>query len=89
MTISWDSVQCIHRNGLITHYIISYGPVGETNLVTNSVGVNNGGQDDGLSYTVSGLESSTNSIFKVAAVNEAGVGLFAVTQGKTINSKID
>ena len=63
--------------------------MGETNLVTNSVRVNNGGQDDGLSYTVSGLESSTNSIFKVAAVNEAGVGLFAVTQGKTINSKID
>ena len=22
MTISWDSVECIHRNGLVTHYII-------------------------------------------------------------------
>ena len=88
VTISWDSVECIHRNGLITHYIISYGPVGEANLVTN-VRVNNGGQDDGLSYIVSGLESSTNSIFKFAAVNEAGVGIYAVIQGKTISSKID
>ena len=76
VTISWDSVECIHRNGLITHYNISYGPVGDTNLV-KTVTVNSDEPDDGGSYTATGLERTQNYLFKVAAVNVPGVGVFA------------
>ena len=76
VTISWDSVECIHRNGLITHYIIVYGPVSETNLVTN-IRRNSSRPDDGGSYTATGLDVTQNYIFKVAAVNSDGVGVFA------------
>ena len=77
MTISWDSVECIHRNGLITHYIINYGRGrdGENNQVNDTVNIIN--QDEGGSYTAAGIDPATKYIFKVAAVNEAGVGVFA------------
>ena len=76
VTITWDSVECIHRNGLITHYNISHGPVGDTNLVTTDT-VNSDGPDDGGSYTATGLERTQYYLFKVAAVNIPGVGVFA------------
>ena len=77
VTISWDSVQCIHRNGLITHYIFSYGRGrdGENNQVNVTVNITN--PDDGGSFTATGIDNTKNYIFKVAAVNEAGVGMLA------------
>ena len=77
MTISWDSLECIHRNGLITHYIISYGRGrdGENNQVNVTVNITD--QDDGGSFTASRIDNTKNYIFKVAAVNEAGVGMLA------------
>ena len=86
MTITWNSVECIHRNGLVTHYNIGHGPAdyGETNVVQTRGEPDEGGG----SYTFTGLEPSSNYEFKVAAVNDVGVGPFAITQGKTINSKI-
>ena len=77
MTISWDSVECIHRNGLITHYIFSYGRGrdGENNQMNVTVNITD--QDDGGSFTASRIDPATKYIFKVAAVNEAGVGVFA------------
>ena len=83
VTISWDSVECIHRNGLITHYNISYGPVGDTNLVTTDT-VNSDGPDDGGSYTATGLERTHNYLFKVAAVNDVGMGTFASAQVEAV-----
>ena len=80
VNISWDSVECIHRNGLITHYNISYGPMSETSRVTDVTVVNKNEQDNGGSYTATGLEPSTNYNFKVAAVNDVGVGKFANVQ---------
>ena len=76
VTISWDSVECIHRNGLITHYIISYGPVGDTNLVKTDT-VNNDGLNAGGNYMATGLSPSQNHLFEVAAMNDAGMGRFA------------
>ena len=39
--------------------------------------VDSGGLDDGGRYTVTGLEPTQNYMFKVAAVNSDGVGVFA------------
>ena len=75
VTISWNNVKCVHRNGLITHYTITYSPMDSTDQITDRVNItdpNNGG-----SYTVSGLQPSTNYVFRIAAVNDAGVGVFA------------
>ena len=81
MTISWDSVECIHRNGLITHYIISYGirPVGEINLDGNTT-VYISEPDDGGSYTGSGLVPHKNYVFTVSAVNDFAIGPYAAIQ---------
>ena len=82
MTISWDSVECIHRNGLITHYIISYGPIDDNSLATIET-VNNNEPDDGGRFTATGILSTKIYFFKVVAVNAAGVGVFAtVSQNK-------
>ena len=76
VTISWDGIDCIHRNGMITHYLIVNGPVDEANQMTN-VSVNSNRPDNGGSYTTTGLDATQNYIFKVAAVNSDGVGVFA------------
>ena len=76
VTISWDSVECIHRNGLITHYQLVYEPVdifGNYPSTMNS----SGEPDDGGSYTATRLDPSSSHLFKVAAVNKLGFGPFA------------
>ena len=62
---------------MITHYIISYGQGrdGENHQMIVTVNITN--QDDGVSFTASRTDPATKYIFKVAAVNEAGVGVFA------------
>ena len=46
-----------------------------TDQITDRVNITD--PDNGGSYTVSGLQPSTNYVFRVAAVNDAGVGVFA------------
>ena len=85
VTVSWNSVDCIHRNGLITHYIILYGPVDETNLVR----VNSSRPDDGGRYTATELDATQNYLFKVAAVNSDGIGVFATVSTNKRKLNID
>ena len=83
MTLSWNSVECIHRNGLITQYLISYGCriLSETNLVRKIyVTANSSGADDGGTYTATELEPSTNYVFTLSAVNNTVFGPSAVIQ---------
>ena len=75
VTISWNSVQCVHRNGLVTHYTITYSLMDSTDQMTDRVNITD--SDNGGSYTASGLQPSTNYVFRIAAVNDAGVGVFA------------
>ena len=78
VTISWNSVECIHRNGLIIHYIVSYSEL-ENGIPTIKT-VRSSEPDDGGSYTATGLEPSASYLFLVAAINSIGLGPFAAIQ---------
>ena len=69
ITVQWEAVDCIHRNGNITGYSVRYKVQGSGS--TQTVSVSGGGA---TMTTISGLESSTTYSIEVAAVNSAGTG---------------
>ena len=81
ITVQWEPVDCIHRNGDITGYSVQYGVVG--NGGPQSVSVSGGGTTE---LNVSGLNPASNYSIEVVAVNIAGTGmystpLFVLTEG--------
>ena len=64
ITVQWEEVPCLHRNGEITGYTI----VARTGMIDITEFVNG----DARSATVSGLKPSTQYTVLVAAVNGAG-----------------
>ena len=68
ITVQWDPLDCIHRNGDITGYSVQYG--GETVSVS--------GDSSGGIYVISGLIPSTNYSIKVAAENIVGIGQYSL-----------
>ena len=66
ITVQWEEVPCLHRNGEITGYTVVARTSGE---VVKSVDVD---ADDGREVTVSGLNPNTQYSVIVAAVNSAG-----------------
>ena len=72
ITVQWGPLDCIHRNGDITSYLIRYGEVG--NGRTQTVNVSGG---DVTEYTISGLMPSTAYSVHVATVNSAGTGPYS------------
>ena len=72
ITVQWGAVDCIHRNGDITGCSVRYGVQG--NGSTQTVSVSGGGA---AMTTISGLESSTTYSIQVAAVNNAGTGVYS------------
>ena len=94
ITVQWEAVDCIHRNGDITGYSVRYGVQGSGS--TQTVSVSGGGA---TMTTISGLESSTTYSIEVAAVNSAGTGVYSTppilvdTDGKsyciTLTGSID
>ena len=68
ITVQWEEVPCLHRNGEITGYTVVARTSGEDNRVVN---VNDG---NARSATVSGLTPITQYTVSVAAVNSAGTG---------------
>ena len=69
ITVQWEAVDCIHRNGDITGYSVRYGVVGSGSTQTVNV--------SGASVTISNLMSSTNYSIQVAAENSAGRGVYS------------
>jgi len=69
ISVQWDRVDCLQRNSDITGYIVSYGRCGcERNSETETVmGTTN------RTYTVMGLNASTEYFVMVAALNSDGV----------------
>ena len=69
ITLQWKAVDCIHRNGDITGYLVRYGVQGSGN--TNvSRGIT-------TKATISGLSATTPYTIEVAAVNSVGIGKFS------------
>ena len=68
ITIQWGAVPCIHRNGDITGYSVQYGVMANESTQTMSV--------SGASASITGLIESTTYTIEVAAVNNAGIGLY-------------
>ena len=67
ITVQWEEVPCLHRNGEITGYTVVARTSGEVKSVDVDV-------DDGREATVSGLTPSTPYSVSVAAINSAGTG---------------
>ena len=75
ITVQWEAVDCIHRNGDITGYSVRYGVQGSGSTQTESV---SGGA--ATEATISGLAAATNYSIAVAAVNSAGTGVYSDPQ---------
>ena len=70
ISIQWEAVPCIHRNGRITGYMIQYKEVGGGVFITESV------SGDQKEARITGLKSSTFYDIQIAAVNSVGTGPF-------------
>ena len=71
ITVQWEEVPCLHRNGEITGYTVVARTSGEDDRV---VDVNDG---SARAATVSGLNTNTQYSVGVAAVNSAGTGPYS------------
>ena len=76
ITVGWNTVECIERNGVIDNYIVRFGPEGG---VQSDSTVQSGGIDVAGTYNASGLTPFTNYSFEVAAVNSVDTGPFTAT----------
>ena len=76
ITVGWNTVACIERNGVIENYIVRFGPESgmqnESTVQSGRIGVVG-------TYNASGLTPFTRYSFEVAAVNSAGTGPFTAT----------
>ena len=68
VTVTWLPVECIHRNGNITGYSIQYHMRGSGVMMYVNT--------SSLQYTIPELQPSTAYVIGVAAVNNAGVGVY-------------
>lgn len=83
ITVQWGAVDCIHRNGETTGYLVQYWEIGNRSI--HAITVSSGSV---FVTTLSNLTPSTSYFIKVAAVNSAGVGVFSdPVMGKTFPSE--
>ena len=69
--IQWGPVNCSHQNGRVSDYKIKYTEEGST--VTNDFTLN----VDSLVVSINYLKPSTNYFIAMAAINNAGTGVFS------------
>ena len=73
ITVMWDRLSCVDRNGEITGYRIQYGtttPLDQTEMITGTSATDR-------TITASGLVPLTTYMFRIAAVNSDGVGPYS------------
>ena len=70
ITVQWEMVPCIHRNGEITGYSVRYSGGGSTQTMAVSGG-------DTTMTTIQGVMSSTTYFIEVAAVNYIDTGPYS------------
>ena len=71
VTVTWEPVLCMYRNGLISGYVIKY-----KELNTGLVGNKTIAGDKMRMFEITGLKPSTQYEIKIAAVNSVGTGPF-------------
>ena len=76
--MSWTSIECIERNGIIESYQVEFQTVDGTRIVVET---------ETMTFTASGLKPFTNYTFRVAGINSEGKGPF--TDGITVFTKED
>ena len=86
ITVQWGPVDCIHRNGDITGYLVRYGKV-QTDQEERTVVPGN--DSEGM-RTIPGLSAATTYKVEVAVETSVGAGpyseiILAVTYGIFIN----
>ena len=72
ITLQWEMVPCIKRNGDITGYSVQYTGGGSTQTMSVS------GDSSGGMYVISNLEPSTDYSIEVAAVNGELIGPYSM-----------
>ena len=83
ITVKWDPVSCIQRNGDITQYSVRYKVKGSyhiQNMRVKSSAVT-------TEVTITGLHSATTYSIEVAAVNSAGTGVYSAAIVATTKRK--
>ena len=81
ITFKWDPVDCMYHNGVITEYIIQYYKQDRENeTIVNSTSM--------LEYTITDLQPLTTYMIEVAAVNDAGIGIYGNITAKTKSCKL-
>ena len=66
--VTWDTIDCIERNGIITGYAVIFQEQGEANVPGDTVDRN---------FSAGGLTPGKSYTFQVAGVNDAGTGVFS------------
>ena len=79
ITVQWEEVDCIHRNGNITGYIVQFRVQGsEYTQRKNVAGAAS------TKVTLTGLAENSIYCIEVAAVNSEGTGEYSIfTTGRT------
>ena len=70
VSVSWNEIECIERNGMITNYTVEFSSLGGS-VIPGVLMV------DERRFTASGLTPFTNYTFRVAGVNSNGTGPFS------------
>ena len=68
--ISWNTIECIERNGITTGYIVEFQEQGGAMIP---------GEVVGQSFTAAGLTPATRYTFQLAGVNSNGIGPFTTS----------
>ena len=69
-SVSWNTIECIERNGEITNYTVVFQEQGGA-MIPGEVNVMD------RTFTASGLTPHTNYTFRVAGININGTGPFS------------
>ena len=70
VSVSWNEIECIERNGMITNYTVEFSSLGGS-VIPGVLMVNE------RRFIASGLTPFTNYTFRVAGVNSIGTGPFS------------
>ena len=65
--VTWDTIECIERNGIITGYTVIFQELGGVNVTSSTVD---------RTFSATELTPFTSYTFQVAGVNDVGTGPF-------------